>query len=203
MPGKVVTRQPIDVLQKSYPDVFNMLILAFQGIQARNESLDISWYQISGELYPTILVLDGGRSTHHGPRHSRIPIHPVAIHGRPYGEPGFGLLHPLEFHLHHLASTISPVDRGSTTMCSPCCKLTYLIVGGTATGPSGSRGNCEEVQRFCCEEVSSRRRASANAVSPPKSSSNPSKGAYMMRNQLADRVQLLGLGVLRYAIAYP
>jgi tyrosinase len=48
VPDKVVERRPIDVLQNDYPDVFNMLVLAFESIQKKDESHDLSYYQLSG-----------------------------------------------------------------------------------------------------------------------------------------------------------
>ena len=51
VPKKIVERRPIDVLQRDYPDVFNLLILAFESIQKRAESEDLSYYQISGMKY--------------------------------------------------------------------------------------------------------------------------------------------------------
>jgi hypothetical protein len=48
VPGKVVERRSIDVLQRDYPDIFNLLVLAFESIQSKNEANDLSYYQISG-----------------------------------------------------------------------------------------------------------------------------------------------------------
>lgn len=48
VPDKVVERRPIDVLQNIYPDVFNMLVLAFESMQEKDESHDLSYYQLSG-----------------------------------------------------------------------------------------------------------------------------------------------------------
>ena len=48
IPGPVVERKPIAVLQNSYPDVFNMYILGLESLQARNEATDTSYYQVSG-----------------------------------------------------------------------------------------------------------------------------------------------------------
>ena len=44
----VVERRPIDVLQNEHPDVFNMFVLALESLQKRNESISVSWYQVSG-----------------------------------------------------------------------------------------------------------------------------------------------------------
>lgn len=49
VPNQVVERKPIAVLQKSFPDVFNMFVLALQSLQARNEATDISYYQVAGK----------------------------------------------------------------------------------------------------------------------------------------------------------
>ena len=43
-----VPRRNIEVLQTSYPTVFNMLILALQSLQQTPESVDTSYYQIAG-----------------------------------------------------------------------------------------------------------------------------------------------------------
>lgn len=57
VPVKIVERRPIGVLQTNYPDVFNMFVLALQGLQARNESVDISFYQVAGKIV-SVPVLD-------------------------------------------------------------------------------------------------------------------------------------------------
>lgn len=46
--GKVAERRAVDDLQANHPDVFNMLLLALEGIQNVTENDDTSWYQISG-----------------------------------------------------------------------------------------------------------------------------------------------------------
>ena len=43
-----VHRRNIEVLQTSYPTVFNMFILALQSLQQTPESADVSYYQIAG-----------------------------------------------------------------------------------------------------------------------------------------------------------
>lgn len=48
IPGKVVERRSIDVLQNDHPDVFNLLVLAFESLQNKNEANDLSYYQIAG-----------------------------------------------------------------------------------------------------------------------------------------------------------
>ncbi|KAI9790069.1 MAG: hypothetical protein M1816_005539 [Peltula sp. TS41687] len=45
---RVVERRPINVLQTEHPDVFNMFVLALDSLQKRNESISVSWYQVSG-----------------------------------------------------------------------------------------------------------------------------------------------------------
>ena len=49
VPNRIVERRPIDVLQKDHPDVFNLLLLAFESVQNRDESDDLSYYQLSGK----------------------------------------------------------------------------------------------------------------------------------------------------------
>jgi tyrosinase len=46
--GSTVDRRGVDDLQTNHADVFNMLLLALQGVQNVAESDDLSWYQISG-----------------------------------------------------------------------------------------------------------------------------------------------------------
>lgn len=46
-PG-VELRLPIDELQANYPDVWNMFCLALESMMAVEESLDLSYYQLSG-----------------------------------------------------------------------------------------------------------------------------------------------------------
>lgn len=46
--GSVVDRRAVDDLQTNHADVFNMLLLAMQGVQNVTENDDLSWYQISG-----------------------------------------------------------------------------------------------------------------------------------------------------------
>lgn len=50
VPNKVVERREIDTLQSNYPDVFNMLVLALESLQSRNENNDLSYYQLSGKF---------------------------------------------------------------------------------------------------------------------------------------------------------
>ncbi|KAI9789424.1 MAG: hypothetical protein M1833_002418 [Piccolia ochrophora] len=71
VPQRVVTRRPVEVLQAEYPDVFNMFSLALQSLQARPESSDVSYYQLSG-----------GRFSSQGL--SIKLILPIGIHGYPY-----------------------------------------------------------------------------------------------------------------------
>jgi tyrosinase len=47
-----VPRRPIAVFQSQYPDAFNLFILALESLQAKDESKDTSYYQISGKLVP-------------------------------------------------------------------------------------------------------------------------------------------------------
>lgn len=47
-PPGVELRLPIDELQANYPDVWNMFCLALESMMAVEESLDLSYYQISG-----------------------------------------------------------------------------------------------------------------------------------------------------------
>lgn len=47
-PPGVELRLPIDELQLNYPDVWNMFCLALESMMAVEESLDLSYYQISG-----------------------------------------------------------------------------------------------------------------------------------------------------------
>lgn len=46
--GSVVDRRAIDDLQSNHADVFNMLLLALQGMQNVTENEDLSYYQIAG-----------------------------------------------------------------------------------------------------------------------------------------------------------
>jgi tyrosinase len=46
--GTPVDRRGVDDLQANHPDVFNMLLLALQGVQNVAEDDDLSYYQISG-----------------------------------------------------------------------------------------------------------------------------------------------------------
>jgi Common central domain of tyrosinase len=46
--GSVVDRRGVDDLQSNHADVFNMLLLALQGMQNVTENNDLSYYQISG-----------------------------------------------------------------------------------------------------------------------------------------------------------
>jgi tyrosinase len=46
--GAPVDRRGVDDLQSNHPDVFNMLLLALQGVQNVAEDDDLSYYQISG-----------------------------------------------------------------------------------------------------------------------------------------------------------
>jgi tyrosinase len=46
--GSVVDRRGVDDLQTNHGDVFNMLLLALQGVQNVAENDDVSWYQVSG-----------------------------------------------------------------------------------------------------------------------------------------------------------
>jgi len=46
--GSAVDRRAVDDLQTNHPDVFNMLLLALQGVQSITEDNDLSWYQVSG-----------------------------------------------------------------------------------------------------------------------------------------------------------
>lgn len=56
IPNRVVDRRSITVLQEARNrDLFNMILLAWAGLQARDESVDISYYQVSGWL---ILFID-------------------------------------------------------------------------------------------------------------------------------------------------
>ena len=45
---KVVERRSITVLQSQYPDIFNMLILAWASLESRQETLDLSYFQVAG-----------------------------------------------------------------------------------------------------------------------------------------------------------
>ena len=47
--GKIVERRPVGVLQKDYPDVFNMLLLAMEAFQSEDENDDLSYNRIAGE----------------------------------------------------------------------------------------------------------------------------------------------------------
>lgn len=49
VPGKVVERRPIGVLQRDYPDVFNMLLLAMEAFQSEDENADLGYNRIAGE----------------------------------------------------------------------------------------------------------------------------------------------------------
>jgi tyrosinase len=46
--NKVVERRSITVLQTQYPDIFNMLVLAWRNLQLRPENRDLSYYQVAG-----------------------------------------------------------------------------------------------------------------------------------------------------------
>lgn len=48
-PTRVVERRSITALQSGSPDVFNMLILAWQNVAARAEANETSYYQIAGQ----------------------------------------------------------------------------------------------------------------------------------------------------------
>ncbi|KAI9791860.1 MAG: hypothetical protein M1816_003405 [Peltula sp. TS41687] len=53
--NKVVERRSITTLQSTYPDIFNMFVLAWRNIQLRRENLDTSYYQVAGiHGYPHI-----------------------------------------------------------------------------------------------------------------------------------------------------
>ena len=58
---KVVERRSITVLQSQYPDIFNMLILAWANVAARQENLDLSYYQVAGSsrvLAPALISVN-------------------------------------------------------------------------------------------------------------------------------------------------
>lgn len=48
VPGRVVERRPITVLQSQYADVFNMFVLALEALQRQSEDNDVSYFQLSG-----------------------------------------------------------------------------------------------------------------------------------------------------------
>ena len=48
VPDRVVERKPITELQREFPDVFNMFVLAMESIHDRNERDDESYFQIAG-----------------------------------------------------------------------------------------------------------------------------------------------------------
>lgn len=58
VPNKVVERREIDTLQSNYPDVFNMLVLALESLQSRNENNDLSYYQLSGKVSRSKLMTE-------------------------------------------------------------------------------------------------------------------------------------------------
>lgn len=49
IPNKVVERRSITVLLNQYPDIFNMLVLAWANLQSRNEILDLSYFRVAGQ----------------------------------------------------------------------------------------------------------------------------------------------------------
>ena len=126
IPQKVVERRPIAVLQNSYPDVFNMFILALESLQARQESNDTSYYQVSGKTY--IKPRTQTRSTTHAPvRDSWISIYSMAIWPRKDRQSWYGLLHPRQCYFHHMASAVSGSDRGMTLCCEiTSCSSTFI-----------------------------------------------------------------------------
>lgn len=109
VPRKIVERRPIDVLQRDYPDVFNLLILAFESIQKRGDSEDLGYYQLSGmkslrQSRPT------GRLTS-SVRHSWISFHLLAI-SPDHSSPSTRLLHSRERNFHHMAPPVCAFARG-------------------------------------------------------------------------------------------
>lgn len=53
VPNRVVDRRSITVLQEDrYRDLFNMILLAWASLQARDESVSTSYYQVSGWFDP-------------------------------------------------------------------------------------------------------------------------------------------------------
>ena len=47
---KVVERRSITTLQSQYPDIFNMLLLAWRNLQLRGENLDLSYFKVAGQF---------------------------------------------------------------------------------------------------------------------------------------------------------
>ena len=93
VPDRVVERKPIAVLQNSFPDVFNMFVLALQSIQARNEATDISYYQVSGQRCNNSNFLTTTMA-HSRFRNPWLPVYSVAVPDFSNRQSRLGLLHP-------------------------------------------------------------------------------------------------------------
>lgn len=65
VPENIVERRPIAVLQNDHADAFNMLVLALESLQGRNESIDISYYQVSGKTCINANSLAAANSLHY------------------------------------------------------------------------------------------------------------------------------------------
>lgn len=49
VPKGVVDRRSIEVLHQNHPDVFNLILLALESLQKKDENHDLSYYQLSGK----------------------------------------------------------------------------------------------------------------------------------------------------------
>jgi tyrosinase len=111
--GGVVDRRTVDDLQANHADVFNMLLLALQGVQNVTENNDLSWYQISG------------------------------IHGYPYvpwqEDPGFVPADPNRGYCTHSSSIFTTWHRPYLVLLEQLLCDQARNIAGQFTGADASR----------------------------------------------------------------
>ena len=82
--GQILPRREIRDLQNNYPDQFNIMILAWQSLQAMDQSDFLSYFQIAG-TYPSARMTDLTREGIHG-----VPaVDWNGVHGQATDNPGY------------------------------------------------------------------------------------------------------------------